>query len=46
MVGICRIYHTVIIDDPLDDPPGLSEHIPECSPKPTREQLNVSGQLY
>jgi hypothetical protein len=31
----------VILDDPFDDPPGLESHIPECSPEPTREQLDV-----
>nr|XP_039254977.1 peptidyl-prolyl cis-trans isomerase-like 4 [Styela clava] len=32
-----RITHTVILDDPLDDPPGLI--IPDRSPEPTKEQL-------
>jgi len=38
----CRIYHTVILDDPYDDPPGLDSHIPDQSPQLTREQLDVS----
>ena len=37
----CRIYHTVILDDPFDDPPGLSDLIPDRSPEPTKEQLEV-----
>ena len=34
-----RIYHTVVLDDPFDDPPGLGEFVPERSPEPTKEQL-------
>uniref|UniRef100_A0A6I8PCQ1 Peptidyl-prolyl cis-trans isomerase n=1 Tax=Ornithorhynchus anatinus TaxID=9258 RepID=A0A6I8PCQ1_ORNAN len=37
-----RINHTVILDDPFDDPPGLP--IPDRSPDPTKEQLN-SGRI-
>ena len=29
-----RIRHTVVLDDPFDDPPQLAEHIPEQSPEP------------
>uniref|UniRef100_A0A8C9FHU2 Peptidyl-prolyl cis-trans isomerase n=1 Tax=Pavo cristatus TaxID=9049 RepID=A0A8C9FHU2_PAVCR len=36
------INHTVILDDPFDDPPGLS--IPDRSPEPTKEQLD-SGRI-
>lgn len=36
----CRINHTVILEDPFDDPPDLP--VPERSPEPTREQLDVS----
>lgn len=36
-----RINHTVILDDPFEDPPGLS--IPDRSPEPTKEQLDVSA---
>nr|CAB3265069.1 peptidyl-prolyl cis-trans isomerase-like 4 [Phallusia mammillata] len=32
-----RITHTIILDDPLDDPAGLE--IPDKSPEPTKEQL-------
>ncbi|OWF50192.1 peptidyl-prolyl cis-trans isomerase-like 4 [Mizuhopecten yessoensis] len=32
-----RIYHTVILDDPYDDPSGLK--VPDRSPEPTQEQL-------
>ena len=34
-----RIYHTVVLDDPFDDPAGLAEFIPDRSPEPTAEQL-------
>uniref|UniRef100_K7GEM3 Peptidyl-prolyl cis-trans isomerase n=2 Tax=Pelodiscus sinensis TaxID=13735 RepID=K7GEM3_PELSI len=37
-----RINHTVILDDPFDDPPGLI--IPDSSPEPTKEQLD-SGRI-
>lgn len=36
-----RIYHTVVLDDPYDDPPGLDNHIPDHSPQLTREQLDT-----
>lgn len=29
-----RIRHTVILDDPFDDPSGLEEKVPEGSPEP------------
>mmetsp|Transcript_22580 Transcript_22580/g.62695 ORF Transcript_22580/g.62695 Transcript_22580/m.62695 type:complete len:509 (+) Transcript_22580:61-1587(+) len=29
-----RIRHTLILDDPFDDPPELKDHIPEGSPEP------------
>lgn len=35
-----RINHTVILDDPFEDPPGLC--VPDRSPEPTKEQLDVS----
>ncbi|KAH3726430.1 hypothetical protein DPMN_052297 [Dreissena polymorpha] len=37
-----RIYHTIILDDPYEDLPGLA--IPDRSPEPTKEQLN-SGRI-
>uniref|UniRef100_A0A6I8QXM2 Peptidyl-prolyl cis-trans isomerase n=1 Tax=Xenopus tropicalis TaxID=8364 RepID=A0A6I8QXM2_XENTR len=37
-----RINHTVILDDPFDDPSGLT--IPDSSPGPTKEQLD-SGRI-
>lgn len=37
-----RINHTVILDDPFDDPSGLK--IPDRSPEPTKEQLD-SGRI-
>uniref|UniRef100_A0A8D0ECU8 Peptidyl-prolyl cis-trans isomerase n=1 Tax=Salvator merianae TaxID=96440 RepID=A0A8D0ECU8_SALMN len=37
-----RINHTVILDDPFEDPPGLV--IPDRSPEPTKEQLD-SGRI-
>ncbi|CAL1533742.1 unnamed protein product [Lymnaea stagnalis] len=33
-----RIYHTIILDDPYDDPDGLV--VPATSPGPTEEMLN------
>lgn len=33
----------MILDDPFDDPPDLL--IPDRSPEPTREQLDVSSTL-
>nr|XP_020142966.1 peptidyl-prolyl cis-trans isomerase-like 4 [Microcebus murinus] len=41
-VYFVRINHTVILDDPFDDPPDLL--IPDRSPEPTREQLD-SGRI-
>lgn len=35
-----RINHTVILEDPFDDPPDLP--VPDRSPEPTKEQLDVS----
>ncbi|XP_060738713.1 peptidyl-prolyl cis-trans isomerase-like 4 [Tachysurus vachellii] len=37
-----RINHTVILDDPFDDPPGLP--VPDRSPEPTKRQLD-SGRI-
>ncbi|KAM8832485.1 peptidyl-prolyl cis-trans isomerase-like 4 [Spinachia spinachia] len=37
-----RINHTVILEDPLDDPPDL--RVPDRSPEPTKEQLD-SGRI-
>ncbi|XP_067840180.1 peptidyl-prolyl cis-trans isomerase-like 4 isoform X1 [Heptranchias perlo] len=37
-----RITHTVILEDPFDDPQGLQ--IPDRSPEPTKEQLD-SGRI-
>ncbi|KAF7560632.1 hypothetical protein G7046_g3492 [Stylonectria norvegica] len=34
-----RIKHTVVLDDPYPDPPGLRE--PSASPPPTDQQLNT-----
>lgn len=39
-LNVYRIYHTIILDDPFDDPTGLE--IPDRSPEPTKEQLDVS----
>lgn len=35
-----RITHTVILDDPFDDPHGLQ--VPDCSPEPSATTLMVS----
>ncbi|XP_071955018.1 peptidyl-prolyl cis-trans isomerase-like 4 isoform X2 [Antedon mediterranea] len=37
-----RINHTVVLDDPFDDPDGLT--FPDRSPEPTKEQLD-SGRI-
>ena len=29
-----RLKHTIILDDPFDDPKGLEELIPDASPEP------------
>lgn len=34
-----RVSHTIILDDPFDDPKGLA--IPDRSPEPTQDQLDV-----
>jgi peptidyl-prolyl cis-trans isomerase-like 4 len=31
---VIRIKHTIILDDPFDDPPGLADLIPGSSPRP------------
>lgn len=38
-----RITHTVVLEDPFDDPPGLL--VPDRSPEPTKENLVVSKAL-
>ena len=43
---VCRIYHTVVLDDPFDDPPGLDSHVPDQSPQLTRDQLDVSHDSH
>jgi hypothetical protein len=37
----CSIRHTIILDDPFEDPPALEEHIPEASPEPQFEQVGA-----
>uniref|UniRef100_A0A8C5B129 Peptidyl-prolyl cis-trans isomerase n=1 Tax=Gadus morhua TaxID=8049 RepID=A0A8C5B129_GADMO len=37
-----RINHTVVLEDPFDDPPNLP--VPDSSPEPTKEQLD-SGRI-
>ena len=39
-----RITHTVILEDPFDDPKGLE--VPDKSPKPTKEMLDVSTYFF
>lgn len=39
-----RINHTVILEDPFDDPPDLP--VPDRSPEPTKEQLDVSPWMF
>lgn len=42
-----RIRHTYVLDDPFDDPPQLSELIPDASPegKPKDEVMAESKLL-
>jgi len=35
-----RITHTVVLDDPYEDPPGLQ--VPDHSPRPSKETLSAS----
>jgi hypothetical protein len=37
-----RIRHTIVLDDPLPDPPMLADHIPDASPEP---QFADDGRL-
>ncbi|XP_068432920.1 peptidyl-prolyl cis-trans isomerase-like 4 [Clinocottus analis] len=37
-----RVNHTVVLEDPFDDPPDLQ--VPDGSPEPTKEQLD-SGRI-
>lgn len=37
-----RIRHTIILDDPFEDPQQLSEHIPESSPKPVMVEVGAT----
>lgn len=39
-----RISHTIVLDDPFDDPKGLV--IQEKSPEPTQEQLDVRSSFF
>jgi hypothetical protein len=34
----CRIRHTIVLEDPFDDPPQLAQLIPDASPAPVFEQ--------
>ena len=38
-----RIRHTIVLDDPFDDPQQLAEHIPDASPAPAHEQARQTG---
>ncbi|PAA92322.1 hypothetical protein BOX15_Mlig017414g4, partial [Macrostomum lignano] len=38
-----RIYHTIVLDDPFPDPPGLV--IPDRSPEPSAEQLARTDRI-
>jgi hypothetical protein len=43
VLSFFRITHTVILDDPFDDPRGLQ--VPDCSPEPSPAALMVSEQV-
>jgi peptidyl-prolyl cis-trans isomerase-like 4 len=36
---VIRIKHTIILDDPFEDPPGLAPIIPDVSPAPAADPL-------
>ncbi|KAJ9525562.1 hypothetical protein QJQ45_003058 [Haematococcus lacustris] len=38
-----RIRHTIILEDPFDDPPELEALLPEGSPEPQFEQVSLIG---
>lgn len=37
-----RIRHTIVLEDPFDDPKMLADHVPEKSPEP---EFTKVGQL-
>ena len=37
-----RIWHTVALEDPYPDPPGLEQHVPEDSPERAFSQVLAS----
>ena len=43
MILIFRITHTVVLDDPFDDPAGLE--VPPKSPEPTKDLTEVLSLL-
>ena len=38
--GLCRIRHTIILDDPFPDMPQLAELIPDASPELVRQEVS------
>lgn len=44
MIFLCysRIRHTIVLEDPIDDPDMLAEHIPEASPEPAEDEVPFS----
>jgi hypothetical protein len=44
---VCRsIRHTIILDDPFEDPPQLAELIPPQSPQPQFEQVGFLSSVF
>lgn len=41
-----RIRHTIILDDPFEDPPQLAEHIPEQSPEPVMVEVKPLNERH
>lgn len=39
-----RIRHTIILDDPIPDPRGLQDHIPDASPAPQVGQISPGAR--
>lgn len=39
-ISRCSIRHTIVLDDPFDDPAQLADLIPDASPPPTFEHVS------
>lgn len=41
IVALCRIRHTIVLDDPFESPPELEALIPPASPEPQFEEVRL-----